>query len=313
MEKTKKYRNFKMDSLNFNVEDIISKANKIKQEFNVVAKVQVIEIIEKITKYGDPYYRLVLRDKTGRVRANRFINISKEIENLRRIYEIGNIIKIKGRYNPKFGSIIINEERFLEQDEYNLEDFSIHFNIDKNKLVKCLYKTISNIKNPILKKLLTRIFEDNNVKSKYIECPSSIDQHHSYKYGNLQHTISMIRILNELEKFYNRNANLDVDLIYTGILLHDIGKIKEFSLNNNLPIRLNAMGLIGHIHLGANIVLEYIKDIDDFPEDLKNRILHLILSHHGKKDWGSPVEPTLPEAEVLHYLDMIDSRYKLGF
>lgn len=302
-----------MESLNYNVKDIILKVRKINHDFNIRANLQVIEIIKKFTQYGDPYFNLILGDKTERIRANRFLNVAKEIDKLRDIYKIGNIVKIKGKFSHKFSSITISEERLLHRDEFNLEDFIIPSKIDKNKLEQCLDETISNLQNDKLKKLLTKIFEDSDLKSKYIDCPSSIGQHHSYKHGNLEHTISMIRILKELENFYNRNINLDIDLIYTGIILHDIGKIKEFSINNNLPIRIIGMGLIGHIHLGANLVLKFIKEIDEFPKDLKNRILHLILSHHGKKEWGSPVEPQFLEAEVLHYLDMIDSRFKTNF
>jgi len=87
----------------------------------------------------------------------------------------------------------------------------------------------------LLKELLDKIFSDNDIKTKFIECPSSVKKDHPYKFGNLEHTIGMIKIFENLETFYNRSTNLDVDLIYTGIILHDIGKIYEYYIYNGIP------------------------------------------------------------------------------
>ncbi|MFX1525691.1 MAG: HD domain-containing protein, partial [Promethearchaeota archaeon] len=102
-------------------------------------------------------------------------------------------------------------------------------------------------------------------------------------------------------------------LIYTGILLHDIGKIFEFSLNNDLPMKTADGRLYGHLVLGEKYISRVIEGIQDFPKDLKNKITHMILSHHGKIEWDSVVEPLFPEAELLHLLDMIDSRFKKNY
>jgi len=297
------------ENSNIRAGDIISKSMELNSDFTIRANLQVIERIPDTTKYGDPYFHFILGDNTGRLRANRFIKNDEVLEEIQDLYEIGNIFEIKGEYRKRFGSITIREERILNSNEFDLSDFVPQLNIDIVKMREILEETIINIQNDKLKTLLIKIFEDDNIKTKYIECPSSVGQHHSYKYGNLEHTISMIRIFKEMEQFYNRNANLDVDLIYTGIILHDIGKINEFTTNNDLPIR-TGMGLIGHLNLGADLVLRFIREINDFPKDLENRILHLILSHHGRKEWGTIVVPQFTEAEILHYLDMIDSRFK---
>ena len=123
----------------------------------------------------------------------------------------------------------------------------------------------------------------------------------------------MIKLFEQLVKYYNRNTNLDVDLIYAGIILHDIGKIYEIQLYNGLP-KGNSKGILyGHLVCGDHLVSKFIKEIDGFPKDIENKLRHLILSHHGKKEWDSVVEPQFPEAEILHYLDMIDSRFKLNY
>jgi 3'-5' exoribonuclease len=123
----------------------------------------------------------------------------------------------------------------------------------------------------------------------------------------------MINIFDNLVNYYERNTLLDTDLIYTGIILHDIGKIFEFCLNNDLPMKTIEGKLHGHLILGDQFVSKVLKRIDNFPKDLENRIRHLILSHHGKIEWNSVVKPQIPEAEILHLLDMIDSRFKLNY
>ena len=123
----------------------------------------------------------------------------------------------------------------------------------------------------------------------------------------------MINIFDQMVSYYKRNTLLDVDLIYTGIILHDIGKIFEFDLNNDLPMKSIEGKLYGHLILGDQYVSKVLKGIGKVSKDLENKIRHLILSHHGKIEWNSVVEPQFPEAEILHLLDMIDSRFKLNY
>jgi len=293
--------------------EIISKSIEAQSNFQFKSKLQVTNQSTGTTKHGDPYLILTLRDTTSELRrVNKWISSKMELEYYRKLFEIGNILEIEGTFSKEYGSISIDKVRELSITEINLDDFVISPKIDEKELIKVLNETISNIKNEKLKSLLEIIFNDNDVKTKFIECPSSVEKHHPYKYGNLEHTIGMIKIFENLEAFYNRNTNLDVDLIYTGIILHDIGKIYEYYIYNGIPKTNPEYSLIEHLILGDQLVLKFIKEIRDFPKDLENRIRHLILSHHGRKEWGSPIEPQFPEAEILHYLDMIDSRFKLN-
>ena len=225
---------------------------------------------------------------------------------------VGNILEIYGTYERRFGPNI-KKSRVLISDEIKLDDFVKQPDLDKEALIDVIFEVISNIKNELLKKFLNEIFKDEHIKIKYIECPSSIKYHHPYKYGNLEHTVGMIKIFKQLDSHYNRNTNLDIDLIYTGIIVHDIGKLLEYELNNGIPRIIEGSDLHGHLILGTQLVSRYMNKIDNFPKDLKNRIRHMVLSHHGKKEWGSIVKPQFPEAELLHYLDMIDSRFKLNY
>lgn len=160
-----------------------------------------------------------------------------------------------------------------------------------------------------MKDLLNKIFNDCEIKEKFYTCPASILHHHPYQGGTLQHTIGMVECFSRIEEYYQRNTLLNVDLIYTGLLLHDIGKINEYYIYNGISLINKQFALIGHIILGDQLISSIIDQIENFPQDLENQIRHIILSHHGRKEWGSPVEPQSNEAEIVHYLDLLDSRF----
>jgi len=293
--------------------EIIEKAKESQTDFIFKARLQVVAQIEVPDRYGNPYLKLVLKDKTNEIRnVKKWISNDKELKNQRIELEVGNILEIHGEYNKRYGANI-TDTRVLKPDEYNLNDFIDSIASNKDELVNYCFNIISTIKEQKLKQLLELILSDTEIRKKFIECPSSIINHHAYKHGNLEHTVGMLKIFEKLETHYNRDTNLNVDLIYTGIILHDIGKILEYQIYNNVPRYIKGSDFLGHLVLGVQLVSRYMNKIENFPKDLKNRIRHLILSHHGKKEWDSVVKPQFNEAIILHYLDMIDSRFKLNY
>ncbi|KKN00404.1 hypothetical protein LCGC14_1138170 [marine sediment metagenome] len=280
--------------------------------FQFKSKMQVIDQSVATTKMGNPYIIVSMRDITDTLRnLRRWLNDEKQLEIQQKIFEIGNILEIECEFDKKYSSITVRDAKILTPSEYDIEDYVASPRINKNELIEYLFETISNIRNDKIKELLEEIFNNDDIKSRYIECPSSISKHHNYKHGNLEHSVNMIKLFKTLEDSYNRNTNLDNDLIYAGIILHDLGKIFEYSIYNGVPAIIPGSNLYGHPILGVELVSKFMKRINKFPNDLKNKVRHLILSHHSKKEWGSVVEPQFPEAEFLHYLDMVDSRYKL--
>lgn len=294
--------------------EILQKIREARNDFSFNTKLQVINHTKKHTKDGRPYFIITFRDLSGELsNFNKWTSNEEEYQQEIKKFEIGNIMEIDCMYKIKFGKIDITNYRKLEKSEFNLNNFVKQTKIDSVSLFRKIHQIILNIQNVKLRELLEKILSDEDIKNKYIECPSSIIHHHNYKYGNLEHTVGMITIFDQLISYYERNTLLDVDLIYTGIILHDIGKIFEISLNNDLPMKTIEGRLYSHLILGDQFVTKVIKGIEDFPKDLENKIRHLILSHHGKKEWDSVVEPQIDEAEILHYLDMIDSRFKLNY
>ena len=299
-----------MEKENISVEDIITSAQASMNDFPINGRFLITSIVEKTTKYDKPYFNLKLKDKTGSLSAKRFTRGETEFESLKSIYLEGNIVEIEGVYQHEWDSVKIKNERLLEPYEVEPNEFEEPSNINIDELISTLMDTIDSIQNRHLKLLLLLIFDEDEILQAYFTCPASIGMHHSYKHGNIEHTISMIKIFRTLEKNYGNAYALDSDLIYAGIILHDIGKIREYSIKNSIPTRNHGYGLIGHFSLGEEIVIEYIKQIDGFPEDLEWKLRHLILSHHGRKEYGSPVEPQIPEAELLHLIDFLDAKYK---
>ena len=291
--------------------EIIAKATTVRQDFVFKTRLQVLDQIIGTTRHGNPYLILPMRDSTSELRKiNKWINEGEQLESLREYFDVGSIFELDGRFENRYNSITIINARKLSAKEFDLSDFVKLPYIDDARLSKKFFETISKIKNNYLKLLLRKVFNEKEIKEKYFECPASIIMHHPYKCGNLEHCVAMITIFENYESFYNKNSNLDIDLIYTGIILHDIGKIYEYSIYNGIPRMEPEYAMLGHQVLGDQLISKFINGIEDFPKDLENRIRHIILSHHGRKEWGSPVEPQFPEAEIIHYLDMIDSRFK---
>lgn len=299
-----------MEKEYISVKDIIASAQLSMNDFLINGRFLVVDVVEKVARNDKPYFNIKLKDKTGNLSAKRFTSGQNEFESLKSIYLEGNIVEIEGIYQHDWDSVKVNNENMLKPYEYNLSDFEEPSNIDLEILTSILMDLIDSIQNKYLKKLLELIFSDNEIRQAYFTCPASVNMHHSYKYGNLEHTVNMIKIFQNLEENYGNSYGLDIDLIYTGIILHDIGKTKEYSIKNGIPVRNHGYGLIGHFSLGEEIVLEHIRKIDDFPEELEMKLRHLVLSHHGKNEYGSPVEPQIPEAEILHLIDSLDAKYR---
>jgi len=280
-------------------------------DFLIEAQLQVIKMKKDRMPEGSLYVKLTLRDITGSYsHFQRQIKDDKELAEFEESFKLGDILHVRGEYQRAWNGILITRTEKLEV--YDLNKFVKIPDLDAEELFSRIEKVIDDMENPWLKKLFEVIFEDNTVKKKFIACPSAVKYHHAYLHGNLEHTVGMLMAFsNYYLDFYGRDGmNFDVDLVNAGIILQDIGKIYEYDINNGVTIYVKKYGLIGHIVLGSELVAKKISSIPDFPEDLELKIKHIILSHHGRKEWGSPVEPGFPEAHIVHSLDLMDSRLK---
>jgi 3'-5' exoribonuclease len=278
----------------------------------------------KIKNPPRPYKRgtwfgLTVTDKTGEINIKFWGGENKErVKRLYDSFKIGDVIQIRlGNveiYEDK-PQISINETtggiRRCSPSEYDVRDFIPSLDEDKIKeLLGIVKKDISIVENVQLKNLLDLLFSDSKFVNDYSHSPSAITHHHNYVGGNLEHTVGVVRLCKNICEMYK---GINRDLVITGAILHDIGKLKEY--NTKAAIEKTPEGnFIGHIVMGDRWIREKIANLrdkgKDFDQELEDKLCHIILSHHGKYEFGSPRMPKTIEACVIHSADMMDSQVK---
>lgn len=258
--------------------------------------------IRTSVRTGTSWLHLELSDRTGTIPAKMWDNFQPIVAT----FERDDVIEVRGRvklYNNQkeltLEQIIPKAER-----EFDLADFLPHTKADVEKLYADLRAAVSAMKNPWLKRLLTAIAENPEMAAKLKRAPAAMTMHHAYVGGLLEHIASLIGLSRAICSHY---PELDADLLLAGVLLHDLGKIEELSVSRGIDYSVEGR-LLGHISIGLMLVQKEIGAISDFPPPLAVLVEHLILSHHGAHEFGSPVLPQVREAVVLNFLDDIDSK-----
>ncbi|OQX70559.1 MAG: 3'-5' exonuclease [Candidatus Cloacimonas sp. 4484_275] len=251
---------------------------------------------------NDNYFiRLKITDKTGSITGNVWNN-AKPISEM---FEEGDVIKIKAKvvsFNTQI-QLSITKIRKMENEEFDLTNFLETTTKDIDELSDKLFSYIDNLENEYLKKLLLIIFEDKEFFNLFAKAPAAKNWHHNYIGGLLEHTVSVVQICDFASKMYPVNK----DILITGAILHDIGKVFEYNVKTVIDFSVQGR-LIGHIPLGDQFVCEKAAAVNNFPEDLLMKIRHLILSHHGEYEKASARLPQTIEAVVLHYADNLDAQ-----
>lgn len=250
---------------------------------------------------GNTYIRLKLSDKTGSVTANVWNNA----KSINKIFEAGDVIRIGGKvtsYNSQL-QITVEKARKLEEGEYDLSQYLESTSKDVDKLSDTLFDYIDNVEDEYLKKLLLSIFEDKEFYTKFAKAPAAKSWHHNYLGGLLEHTIAVTKICDFIRTQYHVNS----DILITGALLHDIGKVWEYEVQT--AIEFSTYGrLVGHIPIADEYICEKAKQINNFPKEMLMKLRHLILSHHGEFEKGAARLPQTLEAIVLHHADNLDAQ-----
>ncbi len=254
-------------------------------------------------KSGDDYFALTLTDRTATVDGKIWNTTSSGIAE----FDSGDYIYIEGTtnlFNQRL-QIIINRLRKCNEGEYNPEDYVPSSSKNVNSMYRELMDIIASIKNTWLKQLLDDIFINDKVVAKaFSEHTAAKQIHHAFRGGLLEHTLSVTK---NCIAFAENYPILNRDVLLTSSMLHDIGKIDELS---DLPENdyTDEGQLLGHIYMGAEFVGKRIDKIEGFPKKLRNEIIHCILAHHGKLEFGSPKKPALAEAIALSMADDMDAK-----
>lgn len=271
-------------------------------EQSVTTFLLVCEKEVRSTKEGKPYLRLELGDRSGTIEARMWDQIdavSKEVDR-------EDIVKVQGRVEiyrgkPQFS---VQQMRKAKPDEIDLADFLPSTKEDVEKLFKKLLFEAESIKNPWLKKLSTSILNDPQVAPRYKRAPAAKVMHHAYLGGLLEHVVGLCGLAHQIAEHY---PELELDLLLTAAILHDVGKLDELCYDRAIGYTAEGQ-LLGHIVMEIETVAHAMNKIDGFPAALKTVVQHLLISHHGQYEFGSPKLPMIREALVFHYMDDLDSK-----
>jgi 3'-5' exoribonuclease len=288
-------------------EDFIENLNVTR---DISSEFAVSEKIIRTSAKGRKYLDLTLADKTGQIDGRMFtpdVDIIFESINLGRVYNvIGRISEFppdSGKYN-----MVVNIIDELNEGEYLLEDFVMVSKSNSNDQIAEITRAINEVEDIHIQNLLKAFFLDDDFTKEFYIAPAAIVHHHNYMGGLLDHSVEILEICRTMCKIF---PDLNKDLLYCGVLLHDIGKTKTYTYGTG-PIGFSEEGdLLDHIYISCEMVKERMIKLET-PEELSNQILHMILSHHGYviNGWGSPVDPKTPEALALHYADNMDAKVK---
>lgn len=255
-----------------------------------------------IDKKGHSYISMVLSDKTGQIDCRFWGDVDKVAES----FYADDFVLIKGLVQ-KFQNrlqIIAHQIEPVDPNMVSISDYLPVSINDKEAMMENLLKILNQIKNPFIKKLIHSVLDDTSILPLFKTSPAAKSVHHAYIGGLLEHTLSICEIMVMLSRHYKV---LDLDLLLFGAVFHDIGKIWELTFETH--IGYTEVGrLVGHLQLGCELIEKKANEIANFPVDLKNICKHIVLSHHGKLEYGSPKRPKFLEAVVVAMIDDMDSK-----
>lgn len=273
---------------------------KIVDHFLMIRKIEI-----RNTKTGKKFLSMELGDKSGSINTNVW-NDTDGFDNIADKGKIGDIIKASGSIDEFQGipQIKVSSIRLsIPADNVEVKDFLPRSARDPELMKKELLVRIEDISNAHLKELLKNIFSGERME-KFKTAPAGKSWHHGYIHGLIEHTLEMIKICDLMCDFH---PQINRDLLVSGAMLHDFGKTEELSYDSAFNYSDKGK-LIGHIVICASMVEEETKKIAEFPEELKNLLIHLILSHQGKLEYASPVVPKTVEAIALYQADELSAK-----
>ncbi len=261
----------------------------------------------RANRNGNLYLQMELRDRTGVISARMWNAGEKQF----RSFEEGDFLQVKGKVQLYQGAmqVILNQFERLEEPPANLADFLPQTEHDVSKLLERLRGVLRRLENPHLRALVECFFMDEEFVSAFCQVPAGVRNHHAYLGGLLEHVTTLLEAAERLLPLY---PEINRDLLLSGIFLHDIGKIRELSSGKVFGYSDEGQ-LIGHIVIGVEMLDEKVPKVTDltgepFPPELLWRLKHMIVSHHGTYEFGSPRLPMTVEAIALHHLDNFDAK-----
>ena len=261
----------------------------------------VRDLTRRQKRNGEPFVKLELGDCTGRIEAVAWDGVDE----IASCAAPGAVVKAMGRYSVdgRYGACLtIKAMRVAEDGEYELTDLAEGPPIAYEKMAADLCELIATVQQPHLRDLLERLIgPDTDVGRRWHRAPAAKHYHQAYRHGLLEHSLTVAQGVGAMAA--GPFSNVDRDLAVTGALLHDIGKVQAYRMVNGAIELTDAGKLLGEIPLGYYLVRREIERMEGFPADAAQAVLHIMLSHHGKLEHGSPVVPCTREATLVHMID----------
>jgi len=256
----------------------------------------------KPKKSGEPYLALTLSDRSGQIEAKMWDGVPETMNT----FDQDDFVKVRGlinKYNNRF-QLTIHKLRRMDENEVEFADYLPKTDKDVELLWKTVADYVASFKNPHLKALLEAFMADPEIEKGYKNAPAAKTLHHAFIGGLLDHVVSLFHSCDLISRNY---PTIDRDILLTGAFLHDIGKLYELSYARTFSYTTEGQ-LLGHMIIELEMLHKKIALVPGFPAELKTLLEHLIISHHGEYEFGSPKLPMFPEALMLHYMDDLDSK-----
>ena len=256
----------------------------------------------RATREGKTYLRVELGDATGRVEARMWDGFDRMAAS----FERDDFVKVQARvetYRNKH-QLVIEKIRRADENEIDPADFFAHTRENVDELYERLLQIVASVSNPWLRQLLESVVRDPEIVPRLKRAPAAKVMHHAYGGGLLEHVLSLCNLCRAVAGHY---PEANADLLLSGAVLHDVGKLKELSYERSLGYT-DEGELLGHILIEYELVSKKMDAIEGFPPELKILVQHMLISHHGQYEFGSPKLPMFREALLLHYLDDLDSK-----
>jgi 3'-5' exoribonuclease len=275
---------------------------EIKDRAQVDSVFLVKEKITAMAKNGKPYLTLRLMDKSGEVDAKVWDNV----DTMSAIFDKDDFLRVHSKASVYLGKmqLVISELKKVPEEEVVLADFLPETERDIREMEAELATFVATINDVNLKGLLAAFFDDPSFLALYRSAPAAKGMHHVYLGGLIEHSLAVAKLVDGIVPLY---AGLNRDLLIAGALLHDVGKVREITYLRSFDYSDEGK-LLGHITIGVEMVREKIAGLADFPQALAMLLQHMLLSHHGQYEFGSPKLPMTLEATILNYLDDLDSK-----
>ncbi len=276
--------------------------NQIGERDQVDSVFLVRDRIQAMARNGKPYMTLKLMDSTGEIEAR----VWDRVDEFARLFEKDDFLHVSGRGNLYMGKmqLVVQQLRRVAEEDVDLADF---LPVSKRPIAEMraeLEQLLASMNDGSMRKLLLAFFDDSDFFRLYSRAPAAKGMHHVFLGGLLEHSLAVADLACDVARRY---AQVDRDLLIAGALLHDVGKTAELSYERSFDYTDEGK-LVGHIVMGVEMIEERSRTIPDFPRQQVMLLKHLLLSHHGQYEYGSPKRPKMLEAVILNFIDDLDSK-----